>query len=136
MLEIYNNQILCSLARFCNSWLWNSLLDKLLPPTFFFGISRIIAEWNLFGKICFHFLYWRTCKDWFFLINGSIVNFGYKFPSFVCLWNFFILHCILIPTLIFLSKSWKLNWKNFVFFIWSRSWLAGVENQQTVEQTF
>lgn len=70
------------------------------------------------GKLCFHFLYWRTCKDCFFFINhvnGSIFSYGYKFPSVVCLWKYYLNTNF---QLIFLSKSWKLNLKKFhVFYL-------------------
>lgn len=47
-----------------------------------------------------------------FIINDSIFNFGLKFHLLFAFKN-----AIFIPTLIFLSKSWKLKWKKISWFL-------------------
>lgn len=106
MLEIYKIQILCSLARFCNSWLGNSLLDKLLPPTFFWN-QQNNCRIKSFGEIMFSFFILKNLQRLVFFLTWSLI---------LVIIFFAFENAILTTTLIFLSKSWKLIWKNFMFF--------------------
>lgn len=82
----------------------------------------------------FSFFILKNLQRLFFLLIMLMAQ------SFLLVINFHLLfayeNTILIPTLMFLSKSWKLNWKNCMFFIWSRYWLQETKTNRPWSRLF